>query len=84
MSAMKARAVTTMPTEVVSVELSGEPLEALRTIAALYRLSPDEALKHALARERIIAEELVRGSRLLIQKSDQSLQELVVKESGAS
>lgn len=61
----------------ITVELSDEAVDALREIAASKGLELEDALKYALANGRLIAKETSSGSKILIEKPDRSLKELI-------
>ena len=61
-----------------TVVLSGDALSALRFIASVRGISISDALAQAIAREKTITEEVTRGGRVLIEKPDKSLRELVL------
>jgi hypothetical protein len=61
----------------VTVVISDEAYQALRQIADARDTTLEEALADALANEQVIAREIAGGGRILIEKPDKSLRELV-------
>ena len=62
----------------ITVEITDEAYEALQEMATTKGVSLEEALKLALASQRLLAREVAAGSTILIEKPDRSLRELVV------
>lgn len=61
----------------VTVVLTEEAFEALRQIADARGSTLEEALADALATEQVITREVAKGGRILIEKANKSLRELV-------
>ena len=60
-----------------TISLSADAVEKLDWLAGLQGISRNDAIRRAIATESYIREALQNGSKILIQKSDKSIQELV-------
>jgi hypothetical protein len=60
----------------ITVVLTDEALEALKEIAREKGIDLEDALREALANERVIAREVARGAKIVIAKADRTMQEL--------
>ncbi len=64
---------------VTSVEISDEALAILKDIANVYKVTLDEALVRALSHEQLISTELSAGGRLLVEKKNKVIREVVTR-----
>ncbi len=62
----------------ISANLSDEAVAALREIADRRGSTLTEALRQAIATERLLLEESAKGSKILVERSDNSIRELVL------
>jgi hypothetical protein len=63
----------------VTVSLTGEAIGAVREIALARGISVSEALRQAIGTEKFITDERSKGSKILIERPDQSLREVVIR-----
>ena len=63
----------------MSVSLPKEAAESLEWLAKERGITLSEALRHAVATEDYIQKELRDGSKILIQKADKTLREVVFR-----
>lgn len=61
----------------VTVELPGPAVEVLKELAKKRNHTMTEVLRHAISLEQQVDEELSQGAKMLIQKKDGSLEEVV-------
>jgi predicted transcriptional regulator len=62
----------------VTVDLPGPAVEVLRELAEKRSTTMTEVLRHAISLEQQVDQELSQEAKMLIQKKDGSLEELVV------
>lgn len=63
----------------ISVSLAGDAARLLTHLAESQDLSENAVIRKALATEYYIYEELAQGSKILIQKPDKSIREVVFR-----
>lgn len=63
----------------VTVSLTGEAIGAIKAIASRRGVSMSDALRQAIGTEKFLVEERDRGSKILIERPDQSLREVVIR-----
>lgn len=71
-----ARAPTTKR---MSVSLSGDAARLLETLAQAQSITQNEALRKAIATEAYIHQELMQGAKVLLQKPDGEIREVVFR-----
>jgi hypothetical protein len=62
----------------VTVDLAGPAVEVLKELAEKRNTTMTEVLRHAISLEHQVDQELSQEAKMLIQKKDGSLEELVV------
>lgn len=62
-----------------SITLSGEAYDTLEALADMQNISFNEAVRRAIATESCIREELAEGSKILVQKRNKAVHQLVFK-----
>lgn len=63
----------------VTVSLTGEAIGAIKEIASRRGISMSDALRQAIGTEKFLVEEHDKGSKILIERPDQSLREVVIR-----
>jgi metal-responsive CopG/Arc/MetJ family transcriptional regulator len=63
----------------MTISLNDETAEMLDYLATSQGISQNEALRRAIATERYLKEELQGGNRILVQKSNNEIRELVFR-----
>jgi metal-responsive CopG/Arc/MetJ family transcriptional regulator len=63
----------------MTISLNDETAEMLDYLATSQGISQNEALRRAIATEKYLKEELQSGNRILVQKSNNEIRELVFR-----
>jgi predicted transcriptional regulator len=63
----------------MSINLSSEVAKWLESIAADQHISQSEALRRAIATERYLLDERQNGSKVLLQRADKEIREVVFR-----
>ena len=63
----------------MSVTLSGDAARMLEFLAEAQGITQNEALRKAIATEAYLREEMAQGAKVLLQKSDQEIREVVFR-----
>lgn len=65
-----------MSTKEISVSISEDALSELKKLAEIMGVSPSIALRHAIATDGYIQNELKKKSKFLVKKENNSIQEI--------
>jgi hypothetical protein len=63
----------------ISIGLSGETVELLKFLAQSQDISQNEALRRAIATDVYFLKERLEGSKILLQKPDKELREVIFR-----
>lgn len=63
----------------MSINLSSDVAKWLQAIATEQNISQSEALRRAIATEKYLLDERSKGSKILLQKSDKEIREVVFR-----
>jgi predicted transcriptional regulator len=63
----------------VTVNLSPEAVDALNEIADSRGVTLSEALRQAIASEKFLVDEVRKGSKILVERPDQGIREIVIR-----
>jgi predicted transcriptional regulator len=63
----------------VTVSLSQEAVDALNQIADSRGVSLTEALRQAIASEKFLSDEVSKGSKILVERPNQPVREIVIR-----
>ena len=63
----------------LTVNLTDDALQALRELAESSNMTLGQALGQAIASEKFLRDEVKKGGRVLIEKPDQTLREVVLR-----
>jgi len=63
----------------MSISLSGDAAQLLEFIAQTQGITQNEALRKAIATEAYLLEERMQGSKVLLQKSDKEVREVIFR-----
>jgi predicted transcriptional regulator len=63
----------------LTVNLTDDALQALRELAESNNMTLGQALGQAIASEKFLRDEVKKGGRVLIEKPDQTLREVVLR-----
>jgi predicted transcriptional regulator len=63
----------------LTVNLTDDALQALRELADSNNMTLGQALGQAIASEKFLRDEVKKGGRVLIEKPDQTLREVVLR-----
>lgn len=63
----------------MSVNLSGDAAQMLEFLAKTQGITQNEALRKAIATEAYLRQEMMQGSKVLLQKSDKEIREVVFR-----
>jgi hypothetical protein len=66
-------------TKRMSVSLSGDAARLLEFLAESQGISQNEALRKAIATEAYLRQEMMQGAKVLLQKSDKEIREVVFR-----
>lgn len=66
-------------TKRMSISLSGDAARLLDFLAESQGISQNEALRRAIATEAYLLEERLNGSKVLLQKSDKEIREVIFR-----
>lgn len=66
-------------TKRMSVSLSGDAARLLEYLAEVQGITQNEALRKAIATEAYIRQEMEQGAKVLLQKSDKDIREVVFR-----
>ena len=63
----------------VTVNLSTEAVQALQDIADSRGVTLTEALRQAIATEKFLSEEVRQGNKILVERPDQGIREIILR-----
>jgi predicted transcriptional regulator len=63
----------------VTVNLSADAVQALQDIADSRGVTLTEALRQAIATERFLSEEVKLGNKILVERPDQGIREIILR-----
>jgi hypothetical protein len=63
----------------MSISLSGDTAKMLEFLATTQGISQNEALRKAIATEEYLRQEIMQGSKVLLQKSNSEIREVVFR-----
>lgn len=66
-------------TKRMSISLTGDSAQLLELLAEIQGVSQNEALRRAIATEAYLMEERRQGSKVLLQKSDKEIREVIFR-----
>jgi hypothetical protein len=74
-----AQAPRAPTTKRMSISLSGDAVRLLEFLAETQGISQNDALRKAIVTEAYLLEEKLKGSKVLLQKSDKEIREVVFR-----
>jgi predicted transcriptional regulator len=76
---MKSNSLETQSPKRMSVTLSGDAARLLEQLAESQGITQTEALRKAIATESYLQQEVNSGSRILLQKADKEIREVIFR-----